>query len=60
MASLGMMAAVAWQLGRASLVDLPTALTAAAALMLLLKTQINSTWLIAGGAAVGWLATALR
>lgn len=59
-ASLGLMAAVAWQLGRASLVDLPTALTAAAALALLLKTQVNSTWLIAGGAAVGWLATALR
>ena len=54
-ASLGLMAAVTWQLARAAVVDLPTALIAAAAAVALFRWQPNSTWLILGGAAAGWL-----
>jgi chromate transporter len=52
-AALGLMAAVTWQIGRASLVDPLTVLVALAALVLLLRYRLNSTWLIAGGALVG-------
>jgi chromate transporter len=55
-ASLGLMAAVTWQLGRASLTDLLTVLIAVASLVLLTRFKINSTWLIAGGACMGLLA----
>jgi chromate transporter len=58
-ASLGLMAAVTWQLGRTSLVDLLTIIMALVALVLLLRYKINSTWLIAGGALVGWLAAGI-
>ncbi|GIK36622.1 MAG: chromate transporter [Chloroflexota bacterium] len=54
--SLGLMAAVTWQLGRASLVDPLTIALALAAAVLLLRYKVNSTWLIAGGALVGLLA----
>lgn len=54
-ASLGLMAAVTWQLARAAVVDLPAALLAAAAMVALLRWRLNSTWLILGGAAAGWL-----
>lgn len=52
-ASLGLMAAVTLQLGRASLIDVPTVLVAAAAGVLLLRYRVNSTWLIMAGAAAG-------
>jgi len=58
-AALGLMAAVTWQLGRASLVDLPTILIALVSLGLLLRFKLNSTWLILGGAAVGLLRLAI-
>jgi chromate transporter len=51
--SLGLMAAVTLQLGRASLIDLPAVAIALLAALLLLRFKVNSTWLIAGGAAVG-------
>jgi chromate transporter len=54
-ASLGLMAAVTWQIARASLVDPLTLLAAAAAAVLLFRYKINSTWLIAGGALLGLL-----
>jgi chromate transporter len=54
-ASLGLMTAVTWQLGRASLVDLPTAGIALLSLGLLIRFKINSTWLILGGAIIGAL-----
>jgi chromate transporter len=54
-ASLGLMAAVTWQLGRASLVDPLTLLLAAAAALLLVRYRVNSTWLVLGGAAAGLL-----
>jgi chromate transporter len=59
-ASLGLMAAVSWQLGRASLAGPLTILIAVIALALLIRFKINSTWLIAGGALLGLLTAALR
>lgn len=55
MASLALMAAVSWQLGRASLIDPLTAVMALLSLVLLIPFKINSTWLIAGGAVLGLL-----
>lgn len=52
-------AAVTWQLGRASLVDLPTLLIAPAALALLIRFRVNSAWLVAGGAIAGLLSAAI-
>jgi len=59
-ASLGLMAAVTWTLGRASLIDPVTIVVAITALILLLRFKVNTTWLIAGGALVGYLAMGLR
>jgi len=59
-ASLGLMAAVTWQLGRASLTDPLTLLTALIAFGLLALFKINWTWLIAGGAIIGFLSAASR
>jgi chromate transporter len=53
--SLGLMAAVTVQLGRASLVDPLTITLALAALGLILRFRVNSTWLVVGGALVGLL-----
>jgi chromate transporter len=59
-ASLGLMAAVTLDLGRAALIDLATFLTAAVALFLLFRFKVNSSWLIVGGAIVGVLVQAFR
>jgi len=59
-ASLGLMAAVTWQLGRASLFDFVTIAVALASLVLLIRFKINSTWLIAGGALAGLLTAGVR
>jgi chromate transporter len=56
-ASLALMAVVSWQLGRASLVDPLTTGLALVAAVALTRYRINSAWLIAAGACVGWLAT---
>jgi chromate transporter len=53
-ASLGLMAAVTLQLGRAAFVDLSTLLVGVAAVVLLLRFKVNATWLILGGALLGW------
>ena len=58
-ASLALMAAVSWQLLRASIVDLKTAAIAVASLVLLLRFRVNSAWLVLGGAALGILARGL-
>jgi chromate transporter len=58
--ALGLMGGVTWQLGRSSIVDPLTALIAVAALVLLVRFKVNSTWLIAGGALIGLLSAALR
>jgi chromate transporter len=55
-ASIGLMAAVAWQLGRGTLIDIWTIIMAIASWGILLKfPKISSAWLIIGGAAIGWL-----
>lgn len=59
-ASLGLMAAITWQLGRASLIDLPTILIALISFGLLMRSKINSTWLIMGGAITGLLCALIR
>jgi chromate transporter len=52
-ASLGLMAAVTWELGRAGVTDWFTILLAVIALFMVFKFKINSTWLILGGALLG-------
>jgi chromate transporter len=55
-ASIGLMAAVAWELGRGTLIDIWTILVAIASLAILLKfPKVNSAWLIIVGGAIGWL-----
>jgi len=51
--SLGLMAAVTWQLGRASLTGPLAILSACVSLLLLTRFRINSIWLILGGALLG-------
>lgn len=52
-ASLSLMAAVTWQLGRASLTDPVSIVIALVAFVLLVRFKVNSTWLIMGGALIG-------
>jgi chromate transporter len=52
-ASLGLMAAVTIQLGRAVLIDPFTIVLALAALFLLIRFKISSVWLVLGGGALG-------
>jgi chromate transporter len=52
-ASLALMAVVTAQLGRAAVVDVPTALLAVASAAVLLRFKVNSTWLVLAGAAIG-------
>ena len=52
-ASLALMAVVAFELGRAAIIDLPTAALAVASAILLLGFRVNSAWLVVGGAIAG-------
>jgi chromate transporter len=52
-ASLALMAAVSWQLGRVSLVDFATVVLALASLIALLRFRLNSVWLVLFGAIIG-------
>jgi chromate transporter len=52
-ASLGLMLVVAWQLGRAAIVDLPTAGLALISLLMLFLFRVNSVWLIFARGLVG-------
>ncbi len=54
-ASLGLMAAVTWQLGRAALVDLLTVGLALLSAIALFRFKVNPTWLVVGGGVVGLL-----
>lgn len=58
-ASLGLMAAVTWQLGATSFIDGWTVLIGLTSFGLLVRFKINSTWLILGGAALGLLFNAV-
>ncbi len=53
--ALALMAGVTWQLGRAAIVDAPTAVLAAVGAILLLRLRVNPTWLVLLGAASGFL-----
>jgi chromate transporter len=57
-AALALMAVVTAQLARTALVDLPTCALAVIAALLLIRFNINSTWLVLGGAIAGYLAHA--
>lgn len=59
-ASLGLMAAVTWQLGKASLTDILTVLVALVSFVLLIRFKVNSTWLIIGGAIIGLVYAVLQ
>jgi chromate transporter len=52
-AAIGLMAAVAWQLGRDAIVDPLTAALAVVAAVLLIRLRVNSAWLVLGGGIVG-------
>jgi chromate transporter len=54
-ASLALMAVVSWQLGRAALVDPLTIALSLGSLVLLTAFSVNSVWMIAAGAAIGFL-----
>ena len=58
--SLGLMAAVTFQLASSSLTDFYAAAIAVISLILLLRYKINSTWLIAGGALAGFIISFIR
>jgi chromate transporter len=58
--AVGLMVAVAWQLGLSSVVDGLTAAIAVVAAVLLVRWRVNSAWLVLAGAAAGVLATAAR
>ena len=58
--SLGLMTAVTFQLGQASLIDLPTVIIFALSAVLLFRFKANSTWLIIGGALAGTLTSLLK
>jgi chromate transporter len=53
--SLALMGMVAWQLGRAAIIDLPTITIVVISTALLLRFRVNSAWLIAAAGAFGWL-----
>jgi chromate transporter len=53
--SLALMAVVAMQLGRASIVDRTSLLIFVASLIVLLRFQVNSAWVVLGVAVLGWI-----
>ncbi len=52
-AAVGLMAAVTLQLGRAAIIDVPTALIAGVAIVLLVRFKWNSAWFVVAGALSG-------
>jgi chromate transporter len=52
-ASLALMVAVTYRLGRASVVDIPTAILALLSAFVLLRFRLNSVWPVLGGALAG-------
>jgi chromate transporter len=58
-ASLALMAGVTWQLGRATIVDPFAVAIAVVALVVLIRFNVNTVWLVVGGGAVGFAVRAL-
>ena len=54
-ASLALMGVVAWQLGRAAIVNVTTVAIALISAILLFRFRVNSAWLVIGAALVGWV-----
>jgi chromate transporter len=52
-AAIGLMSGVAWQLGRAAVVDWLTAVLAGVTALLLIRFKLNSAWLVMGGGLIG-------
>lgn len=52
-ASLGLMAGVGWELGRAAMVDIFAAVLAVSAFIAVFRLKVNSAWLILGGSLLG-------
>jgi chromate transporter len=52
--SLALMAVVAWQLAKASIVDWTSLAVFGASIIVLLGFRVNSVWVIAGAALLGW------
>ncbi|WP_242346748.1 chromate efflux transporter [Anaeromyxobacter terrae] len=59
-ASLALMAVVTFQLARDALASLPSVAIGAVAALLLVRYRVNSAWLVAGGAAAGWITAFVR
>jgi chromate transporter len=59
-ASLGLMAAVTFQLGLASLIDLTALVIFGLSAILLIRYKVNTTWLILGGALIGFITSLLH
>jgi chromate transporter len=57
--SLGLMAAVLFQLGRSSLIDPITIGIGVISAILLIRYRVNSTWLVFGGGIIGLLSSVL-
>lgn len=55
--SLGLMVAVMFQLGRASLIDPITIIIGLVSGVLLIRYRVNSTWLVLGGGVIGLLSS---
>ena len=55
-ASLGLMAAVTWQLGLAALIDWLTVIVAIVSAIAVFRFRVNSAWLVLAGAIVGLVA----
>jgi chromate transporter len=53
--SLALMGVVAWQLGRAAIIDVTTVAIALVSAILLFRFRVNSAWLVLGAAVVGWV-----
>jgi chromate transporter len=53
--AIGLMAAVTVELARHTLIDWGAGLIALVSAVALFRYNINSAWLVLGGAAIGWL-----
>jgi len=53
--SVSLMAVVAWQLAKAAIVDWLAFILAVASLIALVRFRVNSVWLIAAAALIGWI-----
>jgi chromate transporter len=53
--SLALMAVVAWQLGKASILDWKTLIVFGLSLIALLRYRVNSAWVVAAAGVVGWV-----